>query len=461
MGQLSAIGHAVLAELDRYREATRRGDAPVVSAMTIDEVAEKLGLQQWMDRGDMGVTELVSFVSHYCELATNLNHPRYMAHQLAPTDTPAVIADLINSVTNNTTLIYEMGPGGSAVDRAVCDWMLAKIGWSGTGGSTLTSGGTLGNLIALLAARSYGCPGSWRDGNPPDLTVLAAPSSHYSVRRSVAVMGLGESALWPLETDRWGRIDLDRLPAAIAAARDRGRRPIALVGTACVTASGLHDALEPLADLCRDEGIWFHVDGAHGAAALLSPRRRGRLAGIERANSVSWDAHKMLRTSTLCTGVLFRERDFLDGLFQQQARYLFRDESVDLDWGQRSFETTKPVLGLKLFLTLACRGEQALGEYVDQQYAKAELLWELIDQRPDFSCPYRPESNVMCFRYLPAGADQERVRQRLRSAGRFHLSSTRLDGEEYLRVSLMSPYTGPAELRELLDAIAGCGVDAK
>lgn len=454
MDDLKTVGEAVFAELLRHVDAARAGAGPVVGRDGIDAVAKELDLQRRIGGGSMDLPGLLSFVRTYCDISADLHHPGYMAHQIAPSDTPGIVADMLQSVTNNIPLIYELAPAASAVDRAVYTWMLDKIGWAGTGAGTLTNGGSLGNLIALVAARSSVVRDAFRDGNPPGLVVLAPPTSHYSLRKAVAVMGLGEQAIRPLPIDEVGRIDVRRVPEVIDEVRRRGERPIALVANACATATGLYDRIGELADVCAARDVWFHVDGAHGACALLSPKLRGLLDGVERADSATWDGHKMLRTSALCTGVLFRDRAALAELFRQDASYLYQEEAAAVDPGQYTFETSKAPLGLKIFLTLAWRGEDGLREYVERQYEKAGVLWELIQERDDFEAPYRPQSNILCFRYLPWQGDLEALRGRLIDAGEFYPSSTKIGDRPYLRAALMSPATDRETLAGLLDAVA-------
>ena len=154
------------------------------------------------------------------------------------------------------------------------------------------------------------------------LAVLAPPGSHYSVKRSVAMLGLGERAMVELEVDEYERIRPDRLGDALERCEAAGLRPMALVAAACATSTGLHDDLEPIGAFCREHGIWFHVDAAHGASALLSPAHRHLLRGIELGDSVIWDAHKMMRTPALAAAVLLREERLLEAAFRQKAAYL-------------------------------------------------------------------------------------------------------------------------------------------
>lgn len=447
------VGTAVLEALTTHIEGVRSGAGEVVSAADIDTVTKRLELRRWIEEGGMTLPELLSFVGTYSDISASHHHPGYMAHQISPSDTPGVVADLLQAMTNNIPLVYELAPAAAAVDRSVVQWMLEHVGWSDNGTGAITNGGTLGNLTALLAARSYADATAWHDGNPGDLVLLAPMTSHYSVRKAAAVMGLGVRGVHPLPTDDLGRIDPAGLAPALAEVRAQGRRPIALVANGCATGTGLYDPMAEVAEFCQANGLWFHLDGAHGASALLSPKLRGLLSGIERADSTTWDGHKMLRTSALCTGVLFREREYLDTLFKQDASYLYLPENEEVDPGQFTFETSKAPLGLKVLLTLAYRGEAGLRSYIERQYGLATRLWELIQERPDFTAPYQPDSNILCFRYEPWADRQQELRSRLIQDGRFFLSSFQLNGSPYLRAALMSPTTDERTLNDLLDVI--------
>ncbi|WP_084961718.1 pyridoxal phosphate-dependent decarboxylase family protein [Thermoactinospora rubra] len=432
------------AELAGYVDDSQRGEAPVLRRRPPRELAGRLDLRRWIAEGGMTPESYQDFLHAYLEEGTRLHHPAYLGHQCAAPDFPAALADFVHGAVNNPMAIYEMGAAAATVEFEVLRWMLAKVGFP-EGGGVLTHGGSLANLTALLAARARAVPEAWDDGVPDDLVILAPPSAHYSVARAAGILGMGQRSIVPLETDELGRIDVTRLPDLT------GLRPVALVAGACATATGLHDDLRAIGEWCRERGVWFHVDGAHGASALLSPEHRHLLDGIELADSVIWDAHKMLRTSSLAAAVLVRREADLDAAFQQEASYLFYgDQGFDLI--HRTVECTKAALGLKIFLNLAWRGERGLGEYVARQYRAAHRLWELGRQRPGFEFPYEPESNIVCFRY--GTADQVAIRERLLAAGAFHLTSAEIGGRRHLRVAVMAPATDDKTLEALLDAVA-------
>ena len=224
-----------------------------------------------------------------------------------------------------------------------------------------------------MAARSRSAPDAWRDGLPRDFVVVAPPASHYSIGRAVDILGLGRGALKPAPVDANGRIlagAARRLPGRI---QSGGSRVLAVVANACATAAGLFDPLRETARVCAQAGAWLHVDGAHGASALLSERYRSLLDGVDLADSIVWDAHKMLRTPSNCTAVLVRDHRWLDSAFHQEASYLFHDkDQPGVDFIHRSVECTKAGLGLKLFLVLAAEGEAGAARFVEAQVELAK-----------------------------------------------------------------------------------------
>jgi len=469
--ELMRAGAAALERLSAFLGDSLAGCGPTVNAVPPADALDALDAHRWLGKGGMADGGFEGFLDQYLALATRLHHPGYLAHQVAMTDTPAALAELVHGVINNPMAVYEMGPAAAALEHAVINWMLAKVGWppeplpgheqnrvddgAPHAGGVLTHGGSLANLTALLAARAAVAPEAWERGTPRDLVVLAPAASHYSIARAVAILGLGARAVVPLPVDERQVVRGDQVANAIRGARAHGQRPMAVVVNACSTGTGLHDPIDEVADACDDAGVWLHVDACHGASALLSARERHHLRGIDRASSIVWDAHKMLRTSSLCAAVLVRESDRLAAAFRQRASYLFYDHETEpaLDFIHRTIECTKAELGLKLFLAVAWRGEAALADYIDDRYAATRRFAQIIRDRPGFECPFEPETNILCFRH---GADNDRqlaIRERLRAAGRFLLSSTDIDGHRYLRLAVMSTATDESTIAALLDDI--------
>jgi L-2,4-diaminobutyrate decarboxylase len=390
---------------------------------------------------------------------------------VAPAHPLGAAGALVDAATNNAMAVYEMGPAAATLEFVVLRWMLGKVGWAAPplppgrpvpgvhAAGVLTHGGSLANLTALLAARGRAAPEAFREGVPRDLVLVAPRAAHYSIPRAAGVLGLGSRAVVEAPADADGRLRPDGLHRLLADLADQGRRVMAVVASACSTAVGLYDPLREVGQACRERGLWLHVDGAHGASALLSARLRGRLDGLELADSLVWDAHKMLRAPTLCAAVLVRDGRDLDRAFQQEASYLLHDkDEPGFDFMSRTVECTKAGLGLKVFLTLAAEGEGAIASYVERQVALATAAAARLRREPGVTVAVEPESNIVCFRYAGTDALQLELRRRLLEGGRYYLSSTEFRGQRWLRLALMSPATTLAVVEGLLGELQGLQV---
>jgi L-2,4-diaminobutyrate decarboxylase len=264
-------------------------------------------------------------------------------------------------------------------------------------------------------------------------------------------MGLGQNAIRHAPSDAEGRLDAARLPRFLAELRREGMRPMCVVAAACGTALGLYDPISEIAAVCRAHDIWLHVDGAHGASALLSPRLRTLLDGVESADSLIWDAHKMLRTSTLCAAVLVRDHKHLDHTFREDASYLFHDkDQPGFDFIHRTVECTKSALGLKILFALADQGEAAIAAYIERQTDLAKEAAALLRAQTGIEVATEPQSNIVCFRFDGPDDLQIALRRRLTQQGRFYISSTEAMGKRWLRLALMNPATTTSDVAALI-----------
>lgn len=457
----------VIEALNAYHRQSLAGEKPVINQTRLEKLVADLELATRVSAGDLAGENLARFVETYLSSTTRLHHPAYLAHQVATPHYAGALAALIDGFTNNAMAIYEMGPGAASIEYFVINWMLEKVGWQPAplnvtgqpgdgvwGGGVLTHGGSLANLTALIAARTHLAPQGWLEGNPANLALLAPLESHYSIARAGGILGIGQNAIYPLEVDSNGVILPDRLPAVYKRLKDDGKSAVALVANACSTAVGLYDPLAEIGDFCRENHLWFHVDGAHGAGALVSGKYRVLLTGVEKADSLVWDAHKLMRTPTVCTAVLVRDHRTLDGAFQQEASYLFHDkEQPGFDFIHRTVECTKAGLGLRFFMTLAALGERGLAEYVERQFDLASAAYAYLNQQADFECAVAPQANILCFRLAGSDSLQLKVRDYLTGNGSFYLSTAEFNGKRYLRLALMNPDTGLDDVKRLVDEI--------
>ncbi|MCY1019319.1 pyridoxal phosphate-dependent decarboxylase family protein [Pyxidicoccus sp. MSG2] len=454
-------GHRLVDTLAGYLAGAERGEGPVLPwaapAVNVDRFAAAFPEEPNGDFADL-VARVLSGSNH-------LHHPRYVGHQVTAPVPLAALCDAVSSLLNNGMAVYEMGPVSTAMERNVLRWMAARLGLPESTDGVLTSGGSLGNLTALLAARQAKAGyDAWNQGAHagPPLTVLVAKTAHYCVSRATRIMGWGEGGVTPVAVDEHFRLRPESLDAAFKTATLAGRKVIAVVASAGSTATGAFDPLEPVADFCEQRGLWFHVDGAHGASAVLSPTHRHLVRGIDRADSVVWDAHKGLLMPALVTAVLFRDGARSFEAFAQEASYLFHGDGERpwSDVGMRTMECTKEMMALKVYACLAVLGTRLFSDAVTESYDQARRFAKRLAAAGDFEVAVQPDCNILCFRHTPAhvpaeewDALQARLRERLVTRGDFYLVQTKLPKGVYLRVTLINPLTTDADLDGLMEAL--------
>ncbi|MBA2539765.1 MAG: aminotransferase class V-fold PLP-dependent enzyme, partial [Deltaproteobacteria bacterium] len=300
----------------------------------------------------------------------------------------------------------------------------------------------------------------WKQGAHagPPLAVIVSTDAHYSIARTLRIMGWGDRGVIAAPIDAHHRLTPEAAETALGQAGDR--RVIGIVAAAGSTATGAFDPLHELADVAERHGLWLHVDAAHGGGVALSETQRSKLRGIERADSVVWDAHKLLMMPALVTAVIYRREAHAYEAFAQQASYLFADATPDQSWwdlGQRTLECTKRAMALELWSALRTQGEAWFGEVVDRQAELARQLAAKVAAAPDFELALMPESNIVCFRHLGSvtpgelDAHNRMLRKRVIEDGTFYIVGTQLPGGFYLRSTLMNPLTEEVDLDALLD----------
>ncbi len=456
----------VIQALSDFYQRSISGEERVIRLLPMSDCVSDMELHSLIRDGGLSGEKLARFVDAYLAGITRIYHPANIAHQQAVPHYAAALAGLVDNFVSSDGSIYEFGPASISIEYYLINWLLEKVGWNPApldpkqemdevyGGGILTNGGSIANLTALIAARTQIAPEVWRKGNPGDLALLAPTGAHYSIARAAGIMGLGHQAIHPLEVDDGGLIVPDRLPVAYERVVAEGKRVVALVATAGTTAVGLYDPLQEIGAFCRERGLWFHVDGAHGAPALLTNKYRGLMRGVELADSLIMNMHKLMRVPAFCTALLVRDARTLDEAFTQEASYLFfAKEQPGFDFHHRTIECTKPVLGLKFFMVLAALGQAGMAEYIERQADLAAEAYDYLQSQPDFCCPVAPQSNILCFLVEGVGDGHLALRDRLLARGKTFVSTTVFNGQRYLRLTLNNPATGMDEIRGLVQEI--------
>ncbi|MFL9610264.1 pyridoxal phosphate-dependent decarboxylase family protein [Methylobacillus sp. Pita2] len=464
--QFRASGHALIDMLAEQLASELSGDASLIQWQPPLE-AEQAWQETMPEHPELRPEDFADWIRQAI-LPRNLamHHPHSMAHQAAPPLPMAALSDLVAALSNQAMAVYEAGPAATLIERQVIRWLNTLIGWP-EGSGVLTSGGSQANLTALLAARQQVGNSIWNKGvdTAPRLRILTSALSHYSISRAAGIMGLGTEAVLPVAVDAEGKMSTDALRQAYDMCTARQETVMAVVATAGCTATGSIDPLQAIGEYCRSHGLWMHVDAAHGASALLSAEHRKKLEGMALADSVTWDAHKLLYMPATVSAVLFRDAASSYSAFSQDASYLFHEdddiEAMGFNTSRRTLECTKRMMGLKLLAAFKLYGRQGMATLIEHVFSLAGQFAGLVAKTQHFSLLMLPQTNIVCFRYLSnaaldkatLNALQMDIRKKLLQQELFHLSQVDIDGHIWLRCTFMNPYTQPSHQQALLESI--------
>lgn len=448
-------GHALIDLLSEHITSVVNGKVKAIPW----ESPEKQ-LEFWKrDLNEGQVTDPTCLFKNVMDRSVKLHSPKYFGHQTSVPAFDAVLAGLVSELLNNGMGVYEMGMAGNAIEKVVIDLVAHKMGFSNQAAGFITSGGSLGNLTALLAARAASSK-VWTNGSRPeqDLAIMVSEQAHYSVYRAAKIIGLGEQGIIKVPVDDNHKIRCDLLEQIYSKQADAGVKVFCMIACAASTAIGAYDDIETIAKFCDRHDIWLHTDGAHGAAVVFSQKYKELVKGIEQSDSVLLDFHKMMMTPSLSTSLIFRSKESAMHTFSQQAHYLWNDQQAD-EWynsGKRTFECTKAMSSLKIYTLLKMHGLELFSSYVEKTYALAREFAIFLNFENDFEIAHTPESNVLCFRYKK-GNDLNQINNYIRQAlledGEFYIVQTTLNENVYLRISLMNPLTEMSHLRGLVQKI--------
>ncbi len=452
-----ARGHRLIDQLADHLADNTSGKSEKTIAWNLPE-NEREYWADFLANGDQN-----TFFQKVVARTTHVHNPKYMGHQVAPTAPIAALSGLVGSLLNNGMAVYEMGMSSSAIERIVIDLLCKKIGFDTSSRGFLTSGGTLANLTALLSARKAQVGHDvWINGHREQLGVMVSEEAHYCIDRAARIMGLGEQGIIEVPVRTNYSMDTSKLDEYYQKALEDGIQVFAIVGSAPSTATGIYDDLDEISNFAQKYDLWFHVDGAHGGAAIFSKKYGHTVKGIELADSVVIDGHKMMMMPIITTALLFKNGNHSHATFSQKADYLL-ERSEGEDWynlAKRTFECTKTMMSLYWFVLFKMYGNDIFDEYVTHQYDLGQRFGEIIQENLNFELAVTPASNIVCFRYTVDSLSNDElnilnktIRKELLEDGEFYIVQTTLKGVHYLRCTIMNPFTTEEHLVQLLQKI--------
>ena len=381
------------------------------------------------------------------------DHPRNLSFiPCAPTEV-AMLFDLVVGASSIYAGSWLEGSGAVYAENQALRWIADLAGLPAGAGGVFVQGGTIANLSALVAARDH----ARRAADPSAArrwAIVVSPEAHSSLASAAEVMDV-EVVVAAVSKDR--RLRGDAAASALRAASDRGWTPFAVVATGGTTNLGIVDDLDSVGTAAKDAGVWFHVDGAYGAAALCAPSARDLFVGIERADSLSVDPHKWLFAPFDCAALLYRDPEIGRRAHTQHASYLDVLQSGD-EWNPSDYaiQLTRRARGLPLWFSLATFGTDAYRRAVERTLEVARYAARAIGARPTLELIRPPDLSVLCFRRRGWAAEQyDEWSERLRREEFAFVTPSKVDGETVARFAIVNPLTSERDIDAILDTIAG------
>ncbi|MGW5731953.1 MULTISPECIES: pyridoxal phosphate-dependent decarboxylase family protein [Streptomyces] len=410
-------------------------------------------------RGTGADTALRTLVHALAEGAADPAHALCAAHLHCPPLALAVAADLAASALNPSMDSWDQAPAASEIETLVTRALAAEAYGPGGADALVTTGGTEANQLALLLAREHHATHTTPPTPPTPPThhpvqLIVGENAHHSLARAAWLLGMPPPVTVPAPAGTLDPAALDDTLARLT----KTPAPLLVAATAGTTDAGLIDPLDRIADLCTAHGARLHVDAAYGGPLLFSDTRKALLHGMERADSITFDLHKLGWQPVAAGLLLVRDGRDLTAL-GHHADYLNADDDTEAglpDLLGRSLRTTRRPDALKIAVTLKALGRQGIGALVDQVCAQAAEFAALVDAHPGFELYERPVISTVLFRPADATDDHiAHVRRELLSQGRAVLGRATLDGRRWLKATLLNPHTRPGDLAELLKLVEG------
>jgi len=469
--QHERLGRAVTAIITEYAGTL---DLRKVTSTATPQELEKIFDEPFPEHGITTDEILARFAKDVLPHAMQVPSPRYYG-QFNPTPLPiGVWADALSSVLNQNAGAWRNGPTSAMIEARVLRWLCELVGYGPKSFGVLASGGTEANLIALKCARDRAVGQTFlsvpRDGlrsAPGDLTVYASEQCHFSIERSVDILGLGRNSLRKIPTDENFHVRPAALQEQLQKDRQAGCIPCCVIGIAGATSTGVIDPLEQLAAIARANNCWYHVDAAYGGTLRFSEKHRDKLRGLELADSITFDPHKWMFVPFACGAVLMRDGGrVLRDAFDITPEYLNEDRGgadVEFDFFRYGQMGTRRFSSLKLWMALKFMGRAGYAAVIERQIELTQYLAGRIDELAGFELVSPVETAVCCFKISPAGFAnldgakqdclQQSLQQRIERGGEAWITTTVLSGRRALRVNINSFLTERRHVDDLIDLL--------
>lgn len=435
-------------------DLTNVADEPIQELPSDDQIERIRGIGI-SERGRPFQEVVDEILTDIMPFRVRMNHPRWFGFIPSPLTAMSWIGEFLNTAHNPHAGSWMQSAGPAVVETELVRWMAEQLGLPAGAGGLFVSGGSMANLAALVVARDQMLTEQTRGRG----VAYVSAQTHSSIAKGLRIIGFNEDQIRTVAVDSAFQMSIPALTAAIEADISDGLVPFVVIASAGTTNTGSIDPLSTIADICNARRMWMHVDGAYGASIVLSATYRHLLKGIERADSISWDAHKWLMQSYGCGAVLVRDRRTLAASYHTRPEYLQDTEVTDDEINFWDFgpELTRPARAIKLWFSLQVHGSAYFAAVVDHGFRLANWAQDELRKHARWQIVSPAQSAIINFRCVPDGfADAEAdalnaaISRRILADGYAGVLTTRLGGRVVLRMCALSTQTSEQDIRETI-----------
>lgn len=451
--------------LTQYLDESQQPELSISEYHSAEKLSELLALE--LPEEACSETEILEEIRQFLRYSVRTKHPHFMK-QLYAGSTPAAIAgDWVTSVTNTAAHTYQVAPVATLMEQKIIDGLNALVGFD-NGDGIMASGGSNANMLGLLCGLHKRWPEIKQQGfNGLKPVLYVSDQCHYSYEKSVFTLGIGTDNMRRIASDDRFRMCPDALRKQINIDIADGKQPFLIGATAGTTVAGAFDPIDELADIAEEFGLWLHVDAAWGCPAFFSDDCKELTKGVERADSLTWDAHKFMSIPLICSAVLVREKGILESACSGGgSAYLFHeDENADYNFGKKSLQCGRRVDSLKIWLDWLSKGTSGYRNQVNHSLQLVKHCCEVINNNDRLELVVQPDYLNIFFRYVPVVAASDEtiealnlsILEAMKKDGSFYVDYSTLKGQFGIRLVISNNLLQQSHLDSLMNEIIRLG----
>lgn len=446
-----------------YQSSVDSGEDNVLNYHQPAELEEKFDLKLHSKSGNYD--NLFSDIEKYLKYSVKTSHKQFLNQLYSGENLPALIGEFITALTNTSMYTYEVAPVATLIEKELLKKMCRIVGFS-NGGGTFTTGGSNANMLAMMSARNKLLPQVKQKGvmGTQVLTAFVSDQSHYSFDTAANILGIGSNHVYKIKSDPLGRMLIEDLVKAIETSLKKGETPFFIAATAGTTLLGAFDPLDEIAEIAKNYKIWMHVDGSFGGSIILSTKYKYLFKGIERADSFTWNPHKLMNVPLIASVLLVKEKDrLLKNLTDLNTDYIYHDNEVqEYNLGKQSIQCGRRVDALKVWLAWRFYGDEGYTQRINRMFELANYARKKVDLYDQLHLLAEPQSLTVCFKYKSEFEKENdklnlEIREKLMKKGLSLVNYGYLKGKVAIRLVISNPDIEEKDLDEFFENFVQMG----